>query len=63
MKKTWVQDSNTTEVLSVMMKMIESNKDYIHKTGSKYITGRSKSGKSNDVGIYFVDPTANEKER
>ena len=57
MKKTWVQDSNATEVLSVMMSMIENNKEYIHDTGSKYITGPSKSGKSNDIGIYFVDPT------
>ena len=60
MKKTWVQDSDTAEVLSVMMSMIERNKEYIHNTGSKYITGPSKSGKSNAIGIYFVDPTASE---
>lgn len=60
MKKTWVQDEKTTEVLSVMMNMIVKNAEYIHDTGSKYITGPSKSGKINEVGIYFIDPTATE---
>jgi len=60
MKKTWVQDAKTTEALSIMMDMTVKNAEYIHSTRSKYITGSSKSGKLNEVGIYFVDPTANE---
>ncbi len=57
MRETWVQDATVTDVSSIIMNMTIRNAEYIHNTGSKYITGIPKSGKCNDVGIYFRDPT------
>lgn len=58
MKDRWVQDTKIKDVSSVIMNMTVRNSGYIHKTGSKYITGLSKSGNPDDVGIYFRDPTS-----
>lgn len=57
-KETWVQDIKTTEIIPTMMKLAENNAKYIQNTGSEYITGPSKSGRSDEVGIYFRDPTS-----
>lgn len=57
-KETWVQDVKTTEIIPTMMKLTENNAIYIHNTGSEYITGPSKSGRIDEVGIYFRDPMA-----
>lgn len=58
MKDRWVQDAKTTDVSSIIMDMTARNSKYIHNTGSKYVTGLSKSGNPTDVGIYFRDPTS-----
>lgn len=60
MKETWVQDANFTQALSIITNLTEKNAEYIRNTGSRYITGPSKSEDINDVGIYFIDPTAGE---
>lgn len=57
MKARWVRDAKTTDVSSIIMDMAVRNSEYISNTGSKYVTGPSKSGNSDDVGIYFRDPT------
>jgi len=58
MKDRWVQDANTKDIPSIIMDMTVRNSEYIHNTGSKYVTGSSKSGNPTDVGIYFRDPTS-----
>lgn len=58
MKDRWVQDTKITDVSSIIMDMTARNSEYIHNTGSKYVTGPSKSGNPDDVGIYFRDPTS-----
>lgn len=58
MKENWVQDAKITDVSSIIANMTLRNFEYIQKTGSKYITGQSKSGNPDDVGIYFIDPTS-----
>lgn len=58
MKYRWVQDAETKDAPSVIMDMTTRNSKYIHNTGSKYVTGPSKSGNPDDVGIYFRDPTS-----
>lgn len=55
MKETWVQDANVTDVPSIIMDMTVRNAEYIKNTGAKYVTGPSKSGKRDNVGIYFRD--------
>ena len=60
MKDRWVQDAKTTDVLSIISNITVRNSEYIQKTGSKYVTGQSKNGNPDDVGIYFRDPTAND---
>lgn len=63
MKESWVQDVNIKDVSSIIMGMTERTAEYIQNTGSKYVTGPSKSGKHNDIGIYFRDNTGtNDKE-
>lgn len=63
MKETWVQDANVKDAPSLIINMTVRNAGYIRNTGSKYVTGPSKSGKHNDVGIYCRGPTAtNNKE-
>jgi hypothetical protein len=54
----WVQDANVTEVAKIIWRFSEKLSKYIEDTGSQYITGPSKSGKPDEVGIYFVDPTS-----
>lgn len=54
---SWVQDANVTEAEDIIMDMTYENIDYINSTGSKYLIGPSKSGDTDKVGIYFVDPT------
>jgi len=58
-KERWVQDTKIKDAQSVIANMTVRNAEYIHNTGSRYITGPSKSGNAGDVGIYFKDPTAN----
>jgi hypothetical protein len=58
MKDSWVQDAKTKDVQSIIAGMIANNAHYIHITGSEYITGPSKSGNPDDIGIYFRDPTS-----
>lgn len=58
MKDRWVQDAKITDALSIIAEMNVRNAEYIRITGSKYITGNSKSGSPDDVGIYFRDPTS-----
>jgi len=55
MKETWVQDANVTEVPSIIMDMTVRNAECIKNTGAKYVTGPSKNGKRDNVGIYFRD--------
>lgn len=63
MKETWVQDANVVDAPSIIIDLVVKNVEYIRNTGSKYVTGPSKSGKHGDVGIYFRDPTGtNDKE-
>lgn len=57
MKETWVQDTSVNDVTSLIATITERNIQYIQNTGSKYVTGPSKSGKPNEVGIYFIDNT------
>ena len=57
MKDKQVQDVKTTDVSSIIIDMTARNSEYIHNTGSKYVTGPSQSGNPDDVGIYFRDPT------
>ena len=57
-KERWVQDAKIIDASLVIMKMTVENAKYIHNTGSKYVTGPSKSGSPDDVGIYFKDPTS-----
>lgn len=58
MKDRWVQDTKTKDVSSIIMDITVRNSEYIHNTGSKYVTGPSKSGNPDDVGIYFRVPTS-----
>lgn len=58
MKDKWVQDTKITDVSSIIVDITVRNSEYIHNTGSKYVTGQSKSGNPDDVGIYFRDPTS-----
>jgi len=60
MKDRWVQDAKTKDVLSIIMGMTVRDSEYIHNTGSKYVTGSSKSGNPDDIGIYFRDPTSHD---
>lgn len=53
----WVQDTKIRDASSIIADMTVRNAEYIRSTGSKYITGPSKSGNDTDVGIYFKDPT------
>lgn len=63
MKETWVQDANAKDAPSLIINMTVRNTGYIRNTGSEYVTGPSKNGKCDDVGIYFRDHTAtNNKE-
>lgn len=55
---SWVQDAKTTDVRSIIADMTERNAAYINNTGSEYVTGPSKSGNPDEVGIYFRDPTS-----
>ena len=57
-RETWVQDVKTTEIEQIMTRLNEDNAQYIQNTGSQYTTGPSKSGRSDEVGIYFRDPTS-----
>lgn len=58
MKDRWVQDAKTTDVSSIIIDITVRNLGYIRRTGSKYVTGPSKSGNPDDVGIYLRDPTS-----
>ena len=58
MKDKWVQDVKTTDASSIITDITLRNLWYIRRTGSKYVTGPSKSGNPDDVGIYFRDPTS-----
>lgn len=57
-REIWVQDVKTTEIEQIMARLKEDNARYIQNTGSQYITGPSKSGRSDELGIYFRDPTS-----
>jgi hypothetical protein len=54
----WVQDAKTVEVSKLIKIFNERNAQYIQNTGSQYITGPSRSGRSDEIGIYFTDPTS-----
>ena len=56
MKDKWVQDAKTIDASSIITDITLRNLGYIRRTGSKYVTGPSKSGNSDDVGIYFRAP-------
>lgn len=57
MKDRWIQDAKISDSSSIIMDMTVRNSEYIHNTGSKYLTGPSQSGNPDDVGIYFRGPT------
>jgi hypothetical protein len=55
----WVQDIAEEKVLE-MNAQIETG-EIESPEGSEYKTGPSKSGNENEVGIYFLDPTASKE--
>ena len=55
--RSWVQDILSEEAEELVMKMQVRNEGKQPKE-SKYEIGPSRSGKENEVGIYFFDPTA-----
>ena len=57
LKKSWVQDAKESEVGKLISK-ISLRTGTQNPPGSKYVTGPSKSEVSDEVGIYFQDPTA-----
>lgn len=66
-KGTWVQDVSRSEAEQMIITLTDQlyeesgdDEEIGNKTpqGSKYDIGPSKSGKENEVGIYFFDPTA-----
>ena len=62
--QSWVRDATSKEAEKLIMEknaQIKREPDKWPK-GSKYVTGSSKSGSTNEVGIYFYNPTA-KKER
>ena len=56
MRKTWVQDAKETKVPGLIEKMTARNIGR-HPQGSKYVVGEPKSGRTDEKGIYFEDPT------
>ena len=60
MIKTWVQDVDESEAQELIEIITIRNQGRIPK-GSKWVTGSSKSGEPNKVGIYFEDPTGKEE--
>lgn len=56
----WVQDVKKTEVAQTIMRSTANNARYIQNTGSRYIEGPPISGRSDEAGIYFADPTSSE---
>lgn len=60
--KSWVQDATQEQAEKLIMEknaQIEREPDKLPK-GSRYEIGPSKSGNTNEVGIYFYDPTEQE---
>ena len=58
MKRTWVTDVSPDNLSRLLQEFYDISKDYCDRTGAYYVKGDSKSGKSEEVGIYFEDPTA-----
>ena len=60
----WVQDvakAEASELISRLNEEIETGQNKSPE-GSEYKRGPSRSGNENEVGIYFFDPTASNKE-
>lgn len=56
MEKTWVQDVKKSKASQFISKTMKRNIGKMPH-GSQYVTGPNRSGNSDEVGIYFKDPT------
>ena len=57
MKRTWIQDIAESGAKKLISDITMQNYGKM-PLSSKYVTGKPKSKKPNQIGIYFEDPTA-----
>ena len=55
-RKTWIQDAEKTEAIRILERSWESLRR--SPKGSEFVFGEPKSGKPDEIGIYFVDYAA-----
>lgn len=51
--KTWIEDVQSHDAPFAIGRLAETNK-YILKPGDVYVTGESRNGATNEVGIYLM---------
>jgi hypothetical protein len=56
-KRSWLHDAKKSEAPELIRGKTERNYEN-SPCGSRYETGDSRSGKPDEIGIYFFDPTA-----